>query len=87
MIELMFLMELILIRLVNQKTSHYCYFLDNGLKFQADVSNKCHDVLMMPMNLTDVYNKCHDVLMMPMNLSDIAILNIHSADYHYIISE
>ena len=32
-----------------------------------------------------VCNGCHDVLMMSMKLSDIAILNIHSADYHCII--
>ena len=30
-------------------------------------------------------NRYHHVLMMSINLSDIAILNIHSADYHCII--
>ena len=30
-------------------------------------------------------NGCHDLLMMSMNLSDIAILNIKSSDYRYII--
>ena len=48
---------------------HYSNFLDNGFKFQLDVCNGCHDVLMIAMNI-----------------SDIAILNIHSADYHCIIS-
>ena len=31
-----------------------------------------------------VFNACHDVLMMPIN--DVAILNIHDAAYHCIIS-
>ena len=34
----------------------------------------------------DVFNGCHDVLMVSMNLSDIAILNIHDANYCFIIS-
>ena len=34
----------------------------------------------------NVWNGCHDVVMMSMNLSDIAILKIHSADYHCIIT-
>ena len=33
----------------------------------------------------NVCNKCHDVLM-SMNLNDIAILNIDSVDYTYIIT-
>ena len=32
---------------------HYCYFLDKGFKFQPDVCNGCHDVLMMSMNLNN----------------------------------
>ena len=28
-------------------------FLDKGLKIQPDISNGCHDVLMMSMNLKD----------------------------------
>ena len=31
---------------------HYWYFLDKGFKFQSDVCNWCHDVLMMSMNLS-----------------------------------
>ena len=32
---------------------HYWYFLDKGLKFQPDVCNGCHDVLMMSISLSD----------------------------------
>ena len=34
----------------------------------------------------DLYNRCHDVLMMSLNLTTINILNVHVADYRYIIS-
>ena len=34
----------------------------------------------------NVCNRCHDVVMMSMNLSNIAILKIHGADYHCIIT-
>ena len=33
---------------------HYWYFLDKGFKFQPDVCNGCHGLLMMPMNLSDI---------------------------------
>ena len=33
---------------------HYWYFLDKGFKFQKNVYNGCHDVLMMSMNLCDI---------------------------------
>ena len=33
---------------------HYWYFLDKGFKFQPDVCNGCHDVLMIFMNLSNV---------------------------------
>ena len=29
-------------------------FLDEGFKFQVDIRNKCHDTLMMPMNLSNI---------------------------------
>ena len=29
-------------------------FLDKGFKFQPDVCNRCHDLLMMSMNLRDI---------------------------------
>ena len=33
---------------------HYWYFLDKGLKFQLNVCNGRHDLLMMSMNLSDI---------------------------------
>ena len=71
MIELTFLKELILIKQVHQKSDvyHYGYFLNKGFKFQINICNRCHYLLMMSMNF-----------------SDIAISNIKSADYHFIIS-
>ena len=33
---------------------HYWYFLDKGLKFQLNVCNERHDLLMMSMNLSDI---------------------------------
>ena len=32
---------------------HYWYFLDYSFKFQPNVYNSCHDLLMMSINLTD----------------------------------
>ena len=33
---------------------HYWYFVDKGFKFQPNVCNGCHDLLMMSMNLSDI---------------------------------
>ena len=44
------------------------YYLGNSFKFHP------------------VCNGCHDLSMMPMNISGIAILNIASVDYLYIIN-
>ena len=33
---------------------HYWYFLQKGFKFQPDVCNSCHDILMMSINLSDI---------------------------------
>ena len=33
---------------------HYCYLLNKGFKFQPNVCNRCHDLLMMSMNLIDI---------------------------------
>ena len=33
--------------------SHYLYFLNYGFKFQPNVCNRCHDLLMMSINLSD----------------------------------
>ena len=61
MIELIFLKELILIIQANQKnvifvTIDIWYFLDKGFTFQTNVSNGCHDLLMMSMNLNNIAN-------------------------------
>ena len=31
-----------------------CYFLNQSFKFQQNVSNRCHDLVMMSMNLSDI---------------------------------
>ena len=31
--------------------SHYCFFLNKWFKFQPNVHNRCHNLLMMSMNL------------------------------------
>ena len=33
---------------------HYCYFLNYSLKFQPNVCNRCHDLLMMSINFSDI---------------------------------
>ena len=33
---------------------HYLYFLNFSFKFQPNVCNRCHDLLMMSMNLSDI---------------------------------
>ena len=33
---------------------HYCFFLNKGSKFHPDVCSGCHDLLMMPMNLSSI---------------------------------
>ena len=33
---------------------HYWYFLNYSFKFQQNVCNRCHDLLMMSMNLSDI---------------------------------
>ena len=56
MIELAFLKELMLIRQANSGIDIFFTkkFYDKGFKFQLDVCNGCHDVLMMSMNLSDI---------------------------------
>ena len=34
--------------------SHYWCFLSKGFKFQPNVCNECHDLLMISMNLSDI---------------------------------
>ena len=33
---------------------HYWYFLDYSFKFQSNVRNRCHNLLMMSVNLSDI---------------------------------
>ena len=33
---------------------NYWYFLNYGFKFQLNVCNRCHDLLMMAINLSDI---------------------------------
>ena len=33
---------------------HYCYFLNCSFLFQPNVCNRCHNLLMMSMNLSDI---------------------------------
>ena len=33
---------------------HYWYFLNYSFKFQPNVCSRCHDLLMMPINLSDI---------------------------------
>ena len=37
-------------KISESKDCHYCYFLDKGFKFQLNVCNDCHVVLMMSAN-------------------------------------
>ena len=34
--------------------SHYWYFLNKDFKFQPNICNRSHDLLMMSMNLSDI---------------------------------
>ena len=52
-----FLKELILMTQVHQRSVifvHYWYFLNYSFKFQTYVCNRCHDLLMISMNLNDI---------------------------------
>ena len=53
MIELTFPKELKLIKQVNQKGVIFV-ILNKGFKFQPNVCNECHDLLMMSINLSDI---------------------------------
>ena len=53
-IELTFLKESMLTKQVRQKICHYWYFLNHSFKFQPNVHNRCHNLIMMSMNLSDI---------------------------------
>ena len=55
--------ELMLIKQMHQKKTsaskdydicHYWYFLNYSFKFQPNVCNRCHDLLMMSINLSNI---------------------------------
>ena len=50
------MIELTLIKQVHRKSDifHYWYFLNYSFKFQPNVCNRCHDLLMMSINLSDI---------------------------------
>ena len=54
--ELTFLKELMLIKQAHQKYDicHYYYFLNFSFKFQQNVCNRCHDLLVMSVNLSNI---------------------------------
>ena len=54
LIELIILKEFMLMSQVNQNSVPLLCFLDKGFKFQAHVCNRCHDVLIMSMNLSNI---------------------------------
>ena len=49
-------------------TCHYCYFLYYSFKFQPNVCNRCHDLLMMSMNLCDIAT-LNEILIIPVLLA------------------
>ena len=56
-IGLIFLKELMLIKQVSQKIVifyQFWYFLNNSFKFQPNVCNRCHNLLMISMKLSDI---------------------------------
>ena len=55
MTELTFLKALML-KQIHKKSvfCHYWYFLNFSFKFQPNVCNRCHDLLMRSMNLSDM---------------------------------
>ena len=47
-------------------------FLDKGFKFQPNVCNGCHDLLMMSMNLSDIATLNITVLIISVLLAELA---------------
>ena len=57
LIELTFLKELMLIKQVHQKSAMFItigIFLNYTFLFQLNISDRCHDLLMMSINLSDI---------------------------------
>ena len=43
---------------------HYWYFLNKGFKFQSYICNRCHDILMMSVNLDSAILKIKIVVLL-----------------------
>ena len=43
---------------------HYWYFLNFSFKFQPSLCNRCHDLLMMSINLSDIKCKTYKTLVL-----------------------
>ena len=43
---------------------HYWYFLNFSFKFQPSACNRCHDLLMMSVNLSDIKYKTYKTLVL-----------------------
>ena len=54
MIELTLMQKWMLIRQVHQMMFVTRYFLNYSFQFQPNVSNRCHGLLMMSINLSDI---------------------------------
>ena len=55
MIELTFLKELILIKQMHRKNvTFFAIGISQIIKFQPNVCNRCHDLLMISINLSDI---------------------------------
>ena len=57
LIELTFLKELMLIRQTDKKSAIFFsidIFINKGFKFQQNICNRCHYLLMMSMNLSNI---------------------------------
>ena len=53
----MFLKEFMLIKQVHQKECdicHYWYFINYRFRFQPNLCNRCHDLLIMSMNFSNI---------------------------------
>ena len=50
----------------------YWYFLNKGFEFQPNVCNRCHDLLMMSINLSDIATLNIKVLISVVLLAELA---------------
>ena len=79
MIELIFVKELMLTKHENQKIDIFYNFLNNRFKFQSYVYNRCHNLLMLSMNLSNnaILNiKCADYCCNICGISNSEAINL-----------